>query len=88
MVNNAQRGKEMTNKQHFNLIVRKANTLNNHFNKLRQECIALIDEAYEHSDNYDCADYEYELALLVETLNKLASIDIEETIPEKHTIEY
>ena len=78
----------MTNKQHFNLIVRKAETINRHLNALRNECKQLIDEIDEHADNYDYADFEYELALLEETLGDLLSFDLEDSIPEKHTNEY
>jgi len=78
----------MTAKQHFNFIVRKAHTIDNHLNALRKECKLLIDEIDEHADNYDYSDFEYELALLEETLSNLASFDLEDSIPDKHTCEY
>ena len=77
-----------TNKQHFNNIVKKAEAINRHLNKLRKECKALIDDILDHADNYDSADYEFELALLEETLGDLSSFDLEDSIPEKHTINY
>lgn len=78
----------MTPKQHFNKIITKANTINRHLNAIREECKKLIDDILEHADDYDSADYEYELALLEETLGDLANFDLEDSIPEKHTQEY
>ena len=78
----------MTPKQHFNSIVRKANTINNHLEKIRKECESLINNIQIHADEYDYSDWEYELALLEETLTDLQSFDLEDSIPEKHSNEY
>ena len=78
----------MTNKQHFNLIVNRALTINRHLDKLREECEALIDVIIEHKLDYDYDDYVYELALLEETLDELKGFDLEDSIPEKATCEY
>ena len=80
--------KIMKAKQHFNFIVRKALTINNHLDKLRDECKACIDAICEHADDYDYDDYIYELALLKQTLEDLASFDLEDSIPAKHENNY
>ena len=78
----------MTPKQHFNKIVKRAWTINNHLEKLRQECEELIDECETHRDEYDERDYTYELALLSQTLDDLKGFDLEDAIPDKHKYEY
>lgn len=78
----------MTAKQHFNKIVRKALTINRHLESLREECKSLIEDIQIHGDDYDSSDYEYELALLEETLSILESFDLEDSIPDEHTCEY
>ena len=78
----------MTPKQHYNLIVRKALALNTKLRKLEEEAEALIEECDTHRLDYDEDDYTYELAYLSQTLEELASFDLEDAIPNKHTIEY
>ena len=80
--------KDMTSKQHFNKIVRKALTINRHLNELRKECEDLIDKIYLHADEYDEDDYTYNLRTLEETLEELRSFDLEDSIPDEHTCEY
>ena len=78
----------MTAKQHFNLIVRKALTLNRRLRKLEEEAQALAEMCKEHADDYDESDWQFELAELNNTLEDLAGFDLEDAIPEKHTNEY
>lgn len=78
----------MTPKTHFNKIVKKALTINRHLDALRKECEQLIGNIQEHADQYDYTDWEFELALLEETLTNLAGFDLEDSIPEEHTEEY
>ena len=78
----------MTARQHFNKIVKRAWTINNHLEKLRQEAQALADECKEHADDYDLADWDFELAELNNVLEDLAGFDLEDAIPDKHTNEY
>ena len=78
----------MTNKQHFNSIVRKAQTLNRRLRELSAKAYALAEECKEHADDYSFIEYNFELALLDETLEDLASFDLEDAIPEEHTKEY
>ena len=78
----------MTAKQHFNKIVRKALTINRHLEVLRKECEELIDEVQIHADDYDYSDWEFDLALLEETLTELSSFDLEDSIPNEHICEY
>lgn len=79
---------KMTNKGHYNSIVRKAEALNNQLRKLQEKATALIDEIQEHADEYDYEDYEYFLRNLEETLDDLYNFDLEDSIPEKHTVNY
>ena len=78
----------MTKKDHYNAIIKKAWQINAKLDKIRQECESLINECYEHGDNYDNADYEYGLRLMVESLEDLAGFDLEDTIPDKATQQY
>lgn len=78
----------MTSKDHHNDIIKKAWKINAKLNAIRKECEALIEQCQEHGDNFDGADYEYQLALLVETLENLANFDLEDSIPEYATEEY
>lgn len=78
----------MTPKQNFNRIVRKTHTVNRHLKALRKECEDLVEEIEIHADEYDYSDYEYELRQTKLVLLKISSINLEESIPEKHTIEY
>ena len=78
----------MTPRQHFNKIVKRAWTINNHLEKLRQEAQALADECKVHYDEYDWRDYNYELAELNNVLEDLAGFDLEDAIPDKHKYEY
>lgn len=78
----------MTTKQHFNKIITKANTINRHLNAIRKECESLIEEIQIHGDEYDYDDYIYQLHLLEETLSDLQNFDLEDSIPEKATVEY
>ena len=78
----------MTSKQHFNKIVRKAFTINRHLEELRKECESLIEDIQTHADDYDYNDWEFDLALLEETLENLSSFDLEDSIPDEHTCEY
>lgn len=73
----------MTPKQHYNLIVRKALTINTKLRKLKEEAEALIDECGNHRDNYDYDDYTFTLAYLSQTLEKLADFELEVAIPNK-----
>lgn len=78
----------MTAKQHFNLIVRKALTLNRHLEALRKDAEALADMCKEHADDYNIEDWDFELNELNNVLEDLAGFDLEDAIPEKHTQEY
>lgn len=78
----------MTKKQHFNKIVNRALTIDRHLAKLRKDCEALIGEIQIHADDYDYDDWQFELALLEETLTNLSSFDLEDSIPDKHDCEY
>ena len=77
----------MTATQHFNKIVRKALTINKHLEALRKECEELIDEVQIHADEYDYSDWEFNLALLEETLTELSSFDLEDSIPDEQVEE-
>lgn len=78
----------MTPKQHYNLIVRKALALNTKLRKLEKEAEALIEECDTHRLDYDEDDYTYSLAYLSQTLEELASFDLEDAIPDKAEYEY
>ena len=78
----------MNSKQHFNKIVSKAWTINRHLNALRHECEELIEQVQIHADDYDYDDWYFELALLEETLTDLVGFDLEDSIPDKHSVDY
>ena len=78
----------MTPKQHFNKIVRKAETIQRHLFALQKEADALADMCKEHADDFDYDDWTYELNELNNVLEDLANFDLEDAIPEKHTEEY
>ena len=78
----------MTNKGHFNLIVRKAETLNKQLRALQQKAEEIADMCKEHADDYDLSDWEFELNELNNVLEDLANFDLEDAIPEKHTCNY
>lgn len=78
----------MTNKQHYNSIIRKSKSINNQLNKLRELCQKVINEIKIHADEYDYDDYQYELSNLETTLTDLQNFDLEDSIPEEHTCEY
>lgn len=74
----------MTNKGHFNLIVRKANALNQQLAKLQKQAEEIADMCKEHADDYDESDWTFELAELNNVLEDLSNFDLEDAIPEKH----
>lgn len=78
----------MTAKQHFNQIIRKAETLNRHLRKLQKDAETLVDMCKEHADDYDLADWDFSLAELNNILEDLAAFDLEDAIPERATVEY
>lgn len=78
----------MTAKAHFNKIVKKALRLNEKLRKLEQEAQELADMCKEHADDYDLADWDFELAELNNVLEDLAGFDLEDAIPDEHTNEY
>lgn len=73
----------MTAKAHFNKIVSKAETISRHLAKVKAEAKSLIEDIGEHADGYDWDDYQFNLAYLSQTLEKLISTDIDEAIPNK-----
>ena len=78
----------MTNKGHYNAIVRKADSLLQQLRSLQEKAETLIEEIQIHRDEYDYDDYQFELSHLEETLSDLYNFDLEDSIPEKHTCNY
>lgn len=77
-----------TPKKHFNKIIKQAWKINEQLNKLRERAQALVEECEKHREGFNYDDWEYDLNNLAQTLSDLANFDLEDSIPETHSVEY
>ena len=77
-----------TPKEHFNKIVANAWKINKQLEALRKKAESLIEECEKHREGFDYDDWEYYLNNLAQTLSDLANFDLEDSIPDTHSVEY